>query len=197
MADFSDLAGHPVLDLVNTVSWRLAPERSTNALADYHAVLAWSRQFDLLKHAESVHLWGIADADPRAAESAHGVILQFRDAVYDVVTVPPSQTDSARSLIAAAYVEAVGDAELVPAEDHLVWADSQLSLSTPLHRLARLAVAMLAQTPLGRVRQCADEACGYVFLDASPRQNRRWCSATYCGNRNRVRRHHQLRRGQR
>jgi predicted RNA-binding Zn ribbon-like protein len=29
-----------------------------------------------------------------------------------------------------------------------------------------------------------------VYLDTSPRRNRRWCSAADCGNRNRARRYY-------
>ncbi|QZY30460.1 CGNR zinc finger domain-containing protein [Nocardioides coralli] len=57
-------------------------------------------------------------------------------------------------------------------------------------RVARAAVDFLASSDGGRVSQCADDACGWVFLDTSPRRNRRWCVAGDCGARNRSRRHY-------
>jgi predicted RNA-binding Zn ribbon-like protein len=42
-----------------------------------------------------------------------------------------------------------------------------------------------------RVRQCADEqGCGWLFLDQSRLNNRRWCSMGDCGNRAKARRHY-------
>jgi len=40
------------------------------------------------------------------------------------------------------------------------------------------------------LHRCEDIACGWLYLDRSPRHNRRWCSAADCGNRNRARRHY-------
>ena len=45
-----------------------------------------------------------------------------------------------------------------------------------------------------RLEGAEDDACGWVYLDTSPRHNRRWCSAAGCGNRNRARRFNQRRR---
>ncbi len=60
-------------------------------------------------------------------------------------------------------------------------------------QIARSAVALLGQRDVERVHQCEDHACGWVFIDTSPRQNRRWCVSAECGNRNRVRLHYQRR----
>lgn len=58
---------------------------------------------------------------------------------------------------------------------------------------SRAAIALLAQdlltSDVSRVRLCGDDACGWVYLDTSPRRNRIWCTAAGCGNRNRVARH--------
>jgi predicted RNA-binding Zn ribbon-like protein len=49
---FELIAGHPVLDLVNTVSWRGDPARRTERLPDFDALLAWSARAGLIKEAE-------------------------------------------------------------------------------------------------------------------------------------------------
>ena len=41
-----------------------------------------------------------------------------------------------------------------------------------------------------RVRQCANPACGWLFLDNSKSGNRRWCSMSACGNRAKAHRHY-------
>lgn len=75
MDDFSALGGHRALDLVNTVSWRLDAARADEDLIDYGALLAWSRQFELLSAAEVSELRSQAREHPRLAQRA------YRDAV--------------------------------------------------------------------------------------------------------------------
>jgi len=47
---------------------------------------------------------------------------------------------------------------------------------------------------LRRVKSCAGDRCGWLFLDTSRRGNRRWCDMADCGNRAKVRRFHQRHR---
>lgn len=47
---------------------------------------------------------------------------------------------------------------------------------------------MLAETHrLDRVKACASDECGWIFYDRSKPGNRRWCSSTLCGNRQKTR----------
>lgn len=40
-----------------------------------------------------------------------------------------------------------------------------------------------------RLGVCADESCGWLFIDESPAGRRRWCDMRTCGNRAKVARH--------
>ena len=40
------------------------------------------------------------------------------------------------------------------------------------------------------IRQCEDDACGWLFVDRSRGGRRRWCSMADCGNRAKARRHY-------
>jgi predicted RNA-binding Zn ribbon-like protein len=62
-----------------------------------------------------------------------------------------------------------------------------------LEAIARSAAATLADRS-AMVRRCAGETCSLYFLDASPTQSRRWCSAASCGASLRVERRRSLRR---
>jgi len=55
------------------------------------------------------------------------------------------------------------------------------------------ALRFLQEVERDRIRQCADDACGWLFVDRSRNNSRRWCDSTDCGNRNRVRRHYRRR----
>ncbi|MGK9243238.1 CGNR zinc finger domain-containing protein, partial [Inquilinus limosus] len=59
-----------------------------------------------------------------------------------------------------------------------------------LRPIALSAAALLTGPRAGRVRQCQDErGCGWLFIDESRAQNRRWCSMGDCGNRAKASRH--------
>ena len=42
---------------------------------------------------------------------------------------------------------------------------------------------------LTQVRECADDTCGWLFLDLSKNASRRWCNMADCGNRAKARRY--------
>jgi predicted RNA-binding Zn ribbon-like protein len=73
----------------------------------------------------------------------------------------------------------------------VAWVDKAVTMHSPVDRLAAGTVELITEIPLGRVKRCDDAACGWLFLDGSHRQNRRWCSAADCGNRDRARRHYE------
>jgi predicted RNA-binding Zn ribbon-like protein len=58
-----------------------------------------------------------------------------------------------------------------------------------LSSIARDAVRQFAAHGGDRIRQCEADDCGFVFLDDSRANNRRWCSMQRCGNRAKVRAH--------
>jgi len=48
----------------------------------------------------------------------------------------------------------------------------------------------------GKVRRCQDDrGCGWLFVDESRMQNRRWCSMRGCGNKAKVAEFRRRKRG--
>ncbi|BDT95688.1 MULTISPECIES: CGNR zinc finger domain-containing protein [Nocardia] len=58
-----------------------------------------------------------------------------------------------------------------------------------LSTLARDAVDLFTGPLSGRIRVCAADDCGLLFVDASRPGRRRWCSMDRCGNLSKVRRY--------
>jgi predicted RNA-binding Zn ribbon-like protein len=58
-----------------------------------------------------------------------------------------------------------------------------------LSAIARDAVEVFGDDSRGRLRACAADDCGFLYLDISRSANRRWCSMQRCGNRAKVRAH--------
>lgn len=189
---FARVGGHPAVDLVNTVDWRLDPERRSDRLASFSDVLAWCAETGQLSQAEIGWLSKEAHKDPQTTAEECISVLELREHTYKALIDPDETTAEA---IATEYREAMDHASLVfsTPDNGWTWADSNLTVRSPRHRLARIIVGLLTDPAAHPVRQCQDEACGWVFLDNSPRRNRRWCVSADCGNRNRVRRHYQRR----
>ncbi|WP_454195076.1 CGNR zinc finger domain-containing protein [Nocardia sp. Marseille-Q1738] len=58
-----------------------------------------------------------------------------------------------------------------------------------LSTLARDAIDLFSGPLAARIRVCAAEDCGLLFVDASRPGRRRWCSMDRCGNLSKVRRY--------
>lgn len=190
---FSRVGGHPAVDLVNTVDWRLDTGRRSERLPSFGDVLAWCADMGLLADDELGSLDEMARRQPRIGTEEWRDVLRLREHTYHALI---DAAATAAAAIAATYQEWINQARLTyDGDGSWSWAESQLSLRTPRHRIARSVVELLTDPMVGRLHQCEDEACGWVFLDTSPRGNRRWCVSADCGNRNRVRRHYRRRSG--
>ena len=184
--------GHPVIDFVNTVAWRGDDARRIDYLADYSDVVVWCRHAGVVDATEAEGLIRTVRSDRVAAQRAFGRAKQLREALHAVLT---SGAPSALAAITEAYVSALRHRELRPVDDGVAWVEREKTVRGPVDRLTAEAVALITGMPLSRVKQCDDAACGWLFLDSSHRQNRRWCSAADCGNRDRARRHYERARG--
>lgn len=180
---FPAVGGHPGFDLVDTVHWRLDSSRAIDTLAEFDDVVAWCAQMGVV---DDDALAAATAADPDVAAREFRAIVALREAIYEAVF---TSSESAAHLIAEEYVAARGRSTL----QHDAGTASWLwrvpgDVSAPRAAIAVLAHDLIT-SDLHAARQCADDACGWVYLDTSPRHNRIWCTAAGCGNRNRVARH--------
>ncbi|MDQ0727075.1 CGNR zinc finger domain-containing protein [Microbacterium sp. W4I20] len=180
-ATFSRIGGHVALDLINTVEWRLSDERREEDLRDYADVVRWARQLELISVDEAETLSRPAVQASADAEQELARILSIREALYSTLFAAGFSQP-----VAEEYREAIGHADLERHDDDWSWT-LPLDLSLPRRRIALAAVDLLTHSDLSHLSQCQDAECGWVFLDTSPRSNRRWCVSSDCGNRNRVR----------
>ncbi|MCC7276614.1 MAG: CGNR zinc finger domain-containing protein, partial [Alphaproteobacteria bacterium] len=135
-----------------------------------------------------------AARDPDAAARVLADALALREAVARLAAGPaaPLPDDLARL-----NGHLAGADRLAAVAGGFAWtAGSADALASPLARVARDAADLLASPRLARVRRCADERCGWLFLDADRGPGRRWCSMTGCGNRAKARRHYRRRKVQ-
>ncbi|OBJ52386.1 CGNR zinc finger domain-containing protein [Mycobacterium sp. 1423905.2] len=178
--------GHPVVDFVNTVAWRGDSARQIDYLVDYPDLVAWCRLAKVLTAAEARQLTTVGAATQRILDDGK----RLREALHAAWT----DGNDLDEVIATMYRGAMRERRLRIADDRIMWTEDELTSRTPVYRIVVSAVELLTRTPRSRVKRCDDAACGWLFLDSSHRQNRRWCSAADCGNRERARRHYQRNR---
>lgn len=169
--DLPLIGGHPALDFVNTAEERGHPQagEALNTPAD---LLAWGRRYGLLAEG----------AEGDSSELARAV--QARELLYRLFLAqargrPYGRADMERltNLVAEAY--GAGRLELTTGTPDWSWPDSQLS--TVRHAVVTAGLQLLQSPARSRVKQCPGAQCGWFFLDATRRGNRRWCSMAECG----------------
>ena len=62
------------------------------------------------------------------------------------------------------------------------------ALDRALMLITLSAAGLLSGPNSSRVRCCASETCGWLFLDQSKNRSRRWCDMSDCGNRAKAKR---------
>jgi predicted RNA-binding Zn ribbon-like protein len=152
---------------------------------------------DLLPDPAAYHRWTKAEKLPSDVETVpFPVILAFRrelSRLADALRAGRQPPPSAIAAINARLAAQAGRVRLVRTAG--TW---QLPFvadrpAAALDAIARSAAATLAERG-GTIRQCAADLCSLLFLDTSPTQSRRWCSAAVCGGRGRIERRRGLRR---
>jgi len=187
---FERVGGHPAVELVNTVAWRLDGASRTDRLTDAGALVLWAGEAGLAGDADLRALRAECTAGP--AEQVLGRARAFRELLYRVLHALATNRTPGHGDVQAlrrAMVAALGRARLADLTP-LTWSLPPRTLADLPATLALAAWQLLQFEDLGRLRQCADDSCGWLFLDGSRNGARRWCSSADCGNRARARRHY-------
>lgn len=182
-ASFRPVAGVLCLDFANTVDWHNS-DRAVELLADADCLASWAR------------IAGGGEIDPDDADL--GCARELRDAVWEAFRARAKGQpvpDGAIAVINRNLELAPEARRLRVSGDEVVWADRSVrGVDGLLGAIARSAAELLTDPDrLGRVRLCAGEGCGWLFLDESRGARRRWCSMQGCGNRAKGRAHYRRR----
>jgi predicted RNA-binding Zn ribbon-like protein len=194
------VAGDPALDFVNTVAGHRAGD-AEDRLQSYGDLLEWARSDGLIEGETARRLSALAEARPDAADKVVEDARALRESLHGVLSalgegrVPDGAELSA---INRAVGAALAHASIVPAGSGFGWSwtGADLALDAPLWPVARAAAELLTSGGYGRMKECASDTCGWLFLDLSKNRSRRWCAMRGCGNRSKVRRHRAKRSAQ-
>ena len=168
-------------------------------LNSYRDLVSWSEQARILTESEAKRLLVVAERHPQQAEAVLQEAVAVREAMYRLflaLSEDASPRDSDLNILNEALSEAMAQAHIVHAEDGFRWdwVGKENALARPLWPVVRSAADLLTSVELSRVRVCAADDCGWLFLDTSKNRSRRWCDMETCGNRAKARKHYERKR---
>jgi predicted RNA-binding Zn ribbon-like protein len=182
------------LDFANTRGWQESedPEELFNT---YRDIIEWCKQSGVVDRKEAAHLIETGqDRVSATPDLLHGAIA-LRKSLYRIFSavatkIPPRDTD----------IDILNHhLSRVMSETRLVYKSSRFKLHQTrrneafhnvLDPIVRSAANLLLTDEVDRIKKCADQSCGWLFLDGSKNRSRKWCDMKDCGNRAKARRHY-------
>ena len=188
------VGGALCLDFVNTINSRLMPEH--DYLVHYSDLVGWANKVGILSPTQSNQLQKRAKQNVQKAENTLGEARMLRELLYRLFSnaakgSEPNKKDMETFVIS--YGEAISRGQFLKTDDYYTttWKVDEVS-DALLWPIVHSAGELLLSSELRQVKECP--GCGWLFLDTSKNQSRRWCSMNTCGARDKMRRYHKRQR---
>ena len=181
------------LDFVNTVDWRTDSARRLDLIGDVGDLAAWARQAGLASAAEQTAVTTAARRDRREAERGLRRARRLRERLarlFQAIANGARPADRDLRRLNAFLGAALRQRRVAMRGATCVWswAEQTSAVDRVLWPIVLAAADLLTSDLRTRVRECAAHGCGWLFLDTSRGQHRRWCTMASCGNRAKARR---------
>jgi predicted RNA-binding Zn ribbon-like protein len=186
---FQLIAGHPALDLVNTLDWRFRKPGPEDLLKRYDDLLRFTQESGMLKPAQARQFRGLAGRSEGARVLKR--CRELREAMAEIFYARlDGRSPTARSLqtLERYFNAARLQQKLRWEEGRLEWDWRENNADLPLWALSLSASDLMFSEDVHRVRACGNLECRWLFLDTSKNHTRRWCDMKLCGNRMKARR---------
>lgn len=196
ISQFLPLVGERLcLNFANTT------ERGTGShpqewLHSYSDLINWARLAGYLTPEDentlsvaAVHKEAEASAVFKRAIRLRGAIQQ----VFSDISCNQAPLRSDLEIINIELSQALVWKEVGYKNDAFVWVfgGSKEALERILWPIAQSAAELLTSGDLGKLKNCANPKCTWLFVDISRNGRRRWCEMEVCGNQAKVRQHYQ------
>jgi len=177
------VAGHPALDLVNSVKYRGQADPQ-DRLVDYRAVVAWARVAGILDVAEEAVLARLDGGE------VWQKVLELRESLWALLNrehVNQATGSKAQRAIETA-ISALRYKAVIDSESGVL--RQVIAVHTPKDLLARIVnciADLLTRRQDLLIKTCDGCDCDWLFVDRTKARRRRWCDTKTCGNLARVR----------
>jgi predicted RNA-binding Zn ribbon-like protein len=188
------VGGRLCLDFSNTAGDR-GTEDPQEWLWSYEAFVNWSQFAGLLTGEAAEDLRRAAADRPAEAAATLERAISLRETIYRIFSaVAGERLPDAGDLdgLNRSLAEALPHLRVTQATDGFGWDwDGESgALDRMVWPIVWSAAELLNSDELAQVRKCANDPCGWLFLDLSRNHSRRWCDMRDCGNRVKARRHY-------
>jgi predicted RNA-binding Zn ribbon-like protein len=187
------------LAFANTLAWR-GSAAPIEALRDFAALLAWAETHTALSAPVAQRLAEWAFDQPSKSEEALAKAIAMREAIYrlaSAVACGAAANDSDFAVLSDALARAPARQRLARLANGFAWQidlgnveGAGLPIPVLLAPVLWTAGDLMVGSARRRIRQCANDQCLWLFVDASKSGTRRWCDMAACGNRAKARRHY-------
>ena len=193
------VGGWLCLDFHNTIDWEGLEAAEDERLSTFGRLVQWSGEAGVLSDGTGARLLSEAAKRPTAARRVLQRAWDLRATIHALFFAiirgehpDPTALRSLNDLLAEvpAEVQPTGSGE---AQFGWGWRGKPNDLACMLWPIAWSAGQLLTSPDLVQVKTCANDTCGWLFLDISRKHNRRWCEMRTCGNRAKARRFHERR----
>lgn len=195
---FQLVAGHPILDFVNTLDWRFREEGSEELLKSYDDLLRFAEQSMLLSSSQAKRVRRAAKTG--TADLVLARCIELREAtaqvLYSILNERnPSSTQM--KILERHFKEMHLHRSLDWKNAQMEWGFSEVKdlVELPLWLLSLSTSDLMVSEQMLRLRSCDNQKCNWLFLDTSKNHTRRWCDMKICGNRMKARRFKAQHRG--
>lgn len=184
------VGGALCLDFANTINSRREPEH--DYLLTYSDLVNWAGKVEILSGQQVKSLKQRETQDSKRAAQALEKGRTAREIIYRVFSAIANKSKpKEEDLIAITrlFEEAIANGQHVKVANHyeITW-KADATFEALLWQIVFSAEYLLISEELSRVKECPN--CGWLFLDTSKNQSRRWCSMNTCGARAKMRRYH-------
>ena len=192
---FDLTGGHMCLDLANTVDMRLSG-RPIDKLKGYEELIAFGQQAGVFSFSDAQKLQRQGRKDRSQASRLFQRVVALRETTFRILSAAATRHQVSEADVRAinAELQRLSSSSVVaPVKGQVgwCWVEKSNGVGRLVGSVVRSVVEVLTSEDIQRLRQCAAENCGWLFIDHSRSHNRRWCEMRTCGSQHKARAYYQ------
>jgi len=171
--------GRLCLDFVNTIHDRYAAD-AEDYICQPERFIEWCVLAGAIRSGERV-------AAPEAAGQRAALMRKVRTLRHHLDALLTSRIDGVPPPADAVqcldqWLHRAWASQSLERDGQMHWRDDANDALLPLKRIALDALDLIRDPSVSQLRRCANRrSCGWLFLDTSKNQRRRWCAMETCG----------------
>jgi predicted RNA-binding Zn ribbon-like protein len=191
---FGRIGGALCLDFTNTASWE-AERLTTEHLNDFRDLVRWCTEADLVRQDSAVALVEVPEENRADAAAVLAKSKDLRATFYRIFIALsrgkfPASGDL--QLLNEALAQMPLRLEIRREKDQFLSERRAggTKFAMLLGPVVWSAAELLTSGKIDHVKCCASETCGWLFLDNTKNNSRRWCDMADCGSHAKAKRYY-------